>query len=1129
MFIYFTSFTTKGLVFFFDSAKRLTGGSFSASGIKGSLVGGFYADRLNWDGKGLSLVIHRFFCRPDFGEFFQGVLTLSHLDAQKVDIKLKQEKTSVGKERFSVKVPSLPIGIDIKSLSIGILMLRASNGEIYEAKGLELAARFIGRTIDVKGLNLFLTRYQTGIRFKGRAKGENGNTKMELACSIKRFWSQRKKLLINIKAKGDLDLVEIEGNSTGIAEAGLKGVFRHLLDADPIDWQANLQIKRLDPSKFNASIPKGNLCATVNMSGVSGNFKARAKGGFASKKFTIRAFDLAARFEDKAVFIEKGRIDTLGGTIDLFGQLLPDSRFEASARLKDIDLGKVLGNIHGNINGFVHGQGSLRTDEGLMAQVTFKDFTGELNSRPIRLSGDVFLKGQRLEVKDLFLASAKSKIFVTGFADKKAQDLDLTFVSPDLSDIYPSALGKLSFKAGISGTRQAPQVHAQLDGSRLLVGDVSVEDLRIAFDSKDIFSSDLNAGLLASGLRLGPVRFENVRGKLRGLMEKHLIKLRAWGEEIDAALNMQGSLKRNLSYLGVVESLYIKPNGKSSFKLSRPAKFAIRKETAFLSTLCLVEPAQKAKLCTRYQKDREYESIYLHGKNLPLSPISALAAFNVGVSGHLDLQVDLRGVKGGVQGTAYVGTQDARFFPKGKKQGYPFTLSAQAQISQHGISGKLNGQILKKVSLFGDFSLPQRGPDSAGLGKNPLKIDMKLMADDLSLLHDMVPGLFVYNGRALAQFMVTGTLDSPLFYGKARFLDIKMEYPEYGIKILSKESVINVERDRLCLRGELDSPKGVLRIKGSGKIAPPQVSMSIDIKGKEYHTVSLPHLQLITSPDLKVELKNGKLCISGTLDVPSASIEQVEIPESAILPSSDIKVIGEGAARKSKTAIDTRIDLDLLLGDDVKVNAYGLKGRIAGRLKLFSESDGRLTAKGILFIREGRYRALDVDLEIKKGRLNYFLDPIDNPGIEVEAVRRVEEDLLVGFRISGTLKRPVVELFSDPPLPESEIVRYLLGGKKGRGVARTDIIAGGANLIISRLRQKLGLLDELQVETGQASDDISLVVGTYLRPDLYLKFINDFDDKVTRLILRYDYSRHIEIETETGESPSAEIFFKIER
>ena len=179
-------------------------------------------------------------------------------------------------------------------------------------------------------------------------------------------------------------------------------------------------------------------------------------------------------------------------------------------------------------------------------------------------------------------------------------------------------------------------------------------------------------------------------------------------------------------------------------------------------------------------------------------------------------------------------------------------------------------------------------------------------------------------------------------------------------------------------------------------------------------------------------------------------------------------------------------------------------------------------------IKDGVYKAFETRLKIRKGRLLYFSSPLDNPELEVEAVRNVD-DSLVGLRVKGRLKDPVIKLFSDPAMPESEIARYLLGGKKGKGVTKASAIAGGANLLLSRLRQRLGLLDEIKLETGQASDDLALMVGTYLRPDLYLKFINDFEDKVTRFILRYDYSKHIEIETETGESPSAGIFFKLER
>ena len=89
-------------------------------------------------------------------------------------------------------------------------------------------------------------------------------------------------------------------------------------------------------------------------------------------------------------------------------------------------------------------------------------------------------------------------------------------------------------------------------------------------------------------------------------------------------------------------------------------------------------------------------------------------------------------------------------------------------------------------------------------------------------------------------------------------------------------------------------------------------------------------------------------------------------------------------------------------------------------------------------------------------------------------------------------------------------------------------IAGGANILASKIREFLGL-EDLQVKSGKETEDISILVGTYLTPDLYVQFINDIGENMSILKLKYTLTKRIELQTETGDNPSADIFFKFER
>jgi translocation and assembly module TamB len=60
------------------------------------------------------------------------------------------------------------------------------------------------------------------------------------------------------------------------------------------------------------------------------------------------------------------------------------------------------------------------------------------------------------------------------------------------------------------------------------------------------------------------------------------------------------------------------------------------------------------------------------------------------------------------------------------------------------------------------------------------------------------------------------------------------------------------------------------------------------------------------------------------------------------------------------------------------------------------------------------------------------------------------------------------------------------------------------------------------------TDQAGLAVGTYIAPKIYMEYESGLGDESNKVKLRYDLSKHIELQTETGESQGADIFFKFE-
>ena len=73
--------------------------------------------------------------------------------------------------------------------------------------------------------------------------------------------------------------------------------------------------------------------------------------------------------------------------------------------------------------------------------------------------------------------------------------------------------------------------------------------------------------------------------------------------------------------------------------------------------------------------------------------------------------------------------------------------------------------------------------------------------------------------------------------------------------------------------------------------------------------------------------------------------------------------------------------------------------------------------------------------------------PVDNPGLDFEASRNVEQ-VTAGIRARGSLKEPELTLYSDPTMSDSDIISYIAFGKpqaeagQGESVVRPVLFQG---------------------------------------------------------------------------------------
>jgi translocation and assembly module TamB len=299
----------------------------------------------------------------------------------------------------------------------------------------------------------------------------------------------------------------------------------------------------------------------------------------------------------------------------------------------------------------------------------------------------------------------------------------------------------------------------------------------------------------------------------------------------------------------------------------------------------------------------------------------------------------------------------------------------------------------------------------------------------------------------------------------------------------------------------------------------------------------LRQAQVRVSPDLRFTVIDKELALDGTLAIPTARVE-LATPGGALTPSADVIVADPAAtAAERARAWSVRADVRVALGELVRVSGYGFSGLVGGQVRITDEPEAATRAQGELVIRDGRYRAYGQDLSIEQGRLLYAGGPIDDPGIDARAQRRVGE-IVAGIRVGGTLRLPTFTLYSTPPMSETDTLAYLVLGhplpeaskEEGRNLAAValGLRMAGADAVAQEIGARFGL-DEVAVQSTGEGEQAALVIGRYLTPRLYMSYSLGLFEQVNMLRIRYQVGRRWALEAESGVESAADLIYTIER
>ncbi|MGB5180531.1 MAG: translocation/assembly module TamB domain-containing protein, partial [Gammaproteobacteria bacterium] len=621
-----------------------------------------------------------------------------------------------------------------------------------------------------------------------------------------------------------------------------------------------------------------------------------------------------------------------------------------------------------------------------------------------------------------------------------------------------------------------------------------------------------------------------------GTLHRHQLTLVAAGKESAIDLQLAGDWQDNL-WQGEIRTADWQYPGTGRWSLQQPVTTRLGAQHIQLPEICWQQDS--ARLCVDAQGNPEKQlSPNLRLSRFPLATLGALqqsplkftslvdatlaATLDAGRVTRADLQIDVS--EGTVSSTDSMPLSETHI-----NEGV-----LHAQLNNTGLTADAELDLDASGYLRGDLKLPGYQPGVTPWEQQRLDANLRSELHDLLFVKYLVDEIGSYQGSLVVNLQGQGTLGQPRLSGSASVTDSTFDIDQLGIRLTAIDLQLQSKGDGLVISGSANSGEGSVRLDGDVSVEDiAHWQLDVQLQGKDFEIMHLPEAVITVSPDIQAMITPPRVQLTGEINVPYARLRPKNMKSRAGV-SSDVIIVDAKQASEAEERWQVSSKIRLSLGDAVTIDGYGLKGDILGAVDLLDKPGQVTTAQGELSIDRGSYEVYGRKLEISRGQLLFSGGPVDNPGLDLEASRTVG-DVTAGIRGKGTLRNPVLSLYSVPGMGDSDIISYIAFGKpqaevgQGGGNATDAGLVAGGNMLAGVLGTKLGL-EEMGVESGETLDDAAMVLGTYLSPQLYVRYRTGLYDAINEFEVRYEFSRRWSVRTISSvETSSAEIQFSFER
>ncbi|MGC3872316.1 translocation/assembly module TamB domain-containing protein [Halomonas sp. GXIMD04776] len=845
----------------------------------------------------------------------------------------------------------------------------------------------------------------------------------------------------------------------------------------------------------------------------------------------------------------------------------PNVDVNASLHLDDFSLDALTDAISGRLGGDAQTHFALNEEGGWQLEIPSLDIEGTLQERPLSLSARLDGNSDmRWNIEQLRLRQGENRLTAKGHIAER-MDLSGEIDAPALETLLPELGGRIQSRFSVAGTFEAPQLDLSLDADGLRYAQNSLESLQLTADIEGLDDPALDVTLDISGVDAAGQRFSDIGLTLDGRLSDHQLDFSADAAQgmplSRASLALQGGINAARDrYKGRLAALEV-DSEQADLRLEDAMAFTanLTAGSVEVSPFCLVR-RQGGRLCATetLKASAERGDASLELSDFPMEMLSAALPKNWTAQGQTNGQFDLGWAPGGrwsaqaeVQSRLAIDGRDAF----GQPWSVP-TASLDASLDASDSRAQLETRL--NLEQAGALQLDLQIDDPTGQAA----LDGRLRIDDIRLApyRRLTTALEQLEGTLNANIGLAGTLKEPSLEGDVRLDELRAQGSDIPVAVRDGRLSVQLQGDNADLEGFVQAEQGRIDLAGMASWPTPQEwQAEISLDGTDDPVlVALPDFgRLRVAPDLEVRATPELLRIGGEVRIPWGRLSIAGSPPSAVAPSSDEVIITREdeaeAKRKAKEAAEQAgqqageatsqalneagmqldVEVELILGPDVQLEAYGLETALNGTLEVRQDS-GPVQLFGDVNLEDGRYQAFGQDLLIRRGQV-LFSGPASQPRLQFEAIRNpevTEDNVIAGLRVTGPAEQPRLSIFSEPAMDESRALSYLLRGRApddsgaGADSALTSALIG---LSLSRTGNAVGQvgqafgINDLTLDTAGSGDDSQVVVSGYLFDDLKVSYGVGIFSPIAELTLRYKLLQNLYVQAVSGAAQAVDLIY----